>query len=273
MGNHRDPLSTPKRITFAGDWHMNTDWAVSCVLRAADAGADVIVHTGDFGYAFFPRFLRPLSHALEETGLQLLFVDGNHEDHRWIARQPRRPDGLRMVWPPAIWHLPRGFRWTWDGVRFLALGGAHSVDRQARRQQGLLWQREELITPIQAQIASDGGPADVMVTHDCPSGVKIPFVDDPDRVPPFPADEIVRANAHRRVLRSVVDEVRPASLWHGHYHVNHAQDVNLGWPMAVVGLDCDGTSFTSNLVTVDLDALRPGSAGLGATARQLVGAA
>jgi predicted phosphodiesterase len=270
VGNHRDPLRTPTRITFAGDWHMNTGWATTCVYAAADMGADVIIHTGDFGYAFYPRFLRPLGHALEETGLRLLFVDGNHEDHRWIARQPQRPDGLRLIHPTTIWHLPRGFRWTWGGVQFLALGGAHSVDQQARRQQGLLWQREELITPLQAQLAIESGPADVMVTHDCPTGVKIPFVDDPDRVPPFPPAEIVRANQHRALLRTVVDAVRPASLWHGHYHINHAQDVDLGWPMTVVGLDCDGVSLASNLVTVDLDALRRNS---GATARQLVGAA
>lgn len=274
MGEARDPLTVPKRITFAGDWHMNTKWAVTAVYAAADMGADVIVHLGDFGYTFYPRFLRPLGAALEETGLHLLFVDGNHENHQWINRQPRRPDGLRMIHPPTIWHLPRGFRWTWNDVRFLALGGAHSVDQQYRRKTGALWQREETITPIEAQLAIEGGPADVMVTHDCPSGVNIPGIDDPDRVPPFPGSEIVRSHEHRKLLRTVVDAVRPVSLWHGHYHLNHAQNVDLGWgDMSVIGLDCDGTSLVSNLVTVDLFKLGRLPGGLGATAWQLVGAA
>ncbi len=268
----QDPLSTPARITFAGDWHMNTAWAVAAIHRAADEGSDVIVHLGDFGYSFYPRFLRPVSRALEDIGMHLLFIDGNHEDHRWILRQPQRPDGLRLIHLPNIWHLPRGFRWTWDGVQFLAMGGASSVDIRIRRQHGMLWQPEEAITPAQAQLAIEGGPADVMVTHDCPSGVQIPFVDDPGRVAPFPADDLARSRQHRKLLRTVVDAVKPASLWHGHYHISHVQDVNLGWPMAVIGLDADGGDFASNLTTVDLWKLRRIPSGVGATAHQLAGA-
>lgn len=266
MAYANDPLTTPSRITFAGDWHMNTRWAVAAIRRARQNGADVVVHTGDFGYAFAPRFLLPLSGVLEETGLELLFVDGNHEDHTWLSQIKRRSDGLGIV-GSHIWHLPRGFRWNWDGVRFLALGGAHSVDRQARLQRNLMWHPEERISLPEAIAAGVGGPADVMVTHDCPAGVMLPGIDDRTGPVPFPAEEIATSQEHRELLRTVVDVVRPGVLFHGHYHLTHVQTVDLGWPMHVVGLDMDGTSMLLNTVTVDLDQLRPGGV---ASAEQLV---
>src|SRR5262245_45957967 len=121
-----DPLATPARIAFAGDWHANTRWGISAIQFAAEQGAEVIIQLGDFGYEFRPAFLDGLERALVRTGLRLLFVDGNHEDFPTLLRYPVRSDGLRRL-TDRVWHLPRGFRWVWGGLRWLALGGAHSV--------------------------------------------------------------------------------------------------------------------------------------------------
>lgn len=246
-----DALSVPTRIAFAGDWHGNDQWARRAICFAKDQGADKVIHLGDFGYLFYERYLHTLSRTLEETGLQLLFIDGNHDDHRFLARQRQRPNGLRDV-APRVWYLPRGMRWEWAGISFLALGGAHSVDSTMRRRAGGAWWPEERITITQAAAAIDGGHADVMLTHDCPGGVDIPGLSDD-----WPAFEIERANEHRDLLRAVVEAVRPDWLWHGHYHVFHAQRVDLGWPLDVVGLDCDGTGMERNMAIIDLEMLRP----------------
>jgi len=58
-----EPLATPARIGFAGDWHMNAAWAVAAIRHAAERRADVIVHVGDFGYTFDGRFVRRLDAA------------------------------------------------------------------------------------------------------------------------------------------------------------------------------------------------------------------
>lgn len=254
MAPASDPLSTPERIAFAGDWHMAEHWPARAVHHAKERGAGRILHAGDFGYLFYPRFLRPLSRALEEAGLDLLFVDGNHDNHRYLAKLPTWPNGLKEV-APNIWYVPRGTRWVWDGIRFLGLGGAHSVDRIQRLRTGDAWWPEETITDEQAAAAAAGGGADVMLTHDCPSGVPIPGLD--SGASWWPVHEIAAADTHRRQLRTVVDAVRPTTLWHGHYHRFYSEQVNFGWPMTVIGLGANGDAMTDNIHVIDLAALRP----------------
>ena len=251
MGADDEALRVPERLAFAGDWHMNAMWAVRAIEHAAELGVATIVHAGDFGYLFYPRYLRPLQRALEAHDMQLLFVDGNHDDHNLLGRLPSWPSGLRCPGGhERIWWMPRGFRWEWNGIRFVALGGAHSVDR-GRRRAGESWWPEETITGEQAAYVVNDGPADVMITHDCPTGIDIPGLD--ESAAWFPPAEIASADQHRTLLRSVVDHVRPRLLVHGHYHRRHLQTVNFGWDMTVLGLDCDGAdNLTDNLHVIDL---------------------
>jgi predicted phosphodiesterase len=258
-GRHRpvvDPLAEPDRIGVCGDWHGDGVWGALVIGYATARGASAIVHLGDFGEHFHPRYLRTLDRALAVGEVPLLFVDGNHEDHRWLARQPLDERGLRRIsdW---VWHLPRGFRWQWAGLRFLALGGAHSVDGIWRRKEGELWQREERITDEQAAAVAAAGPADVLVAHDCPTGVPIPGIDvrGPDDPPvKFPMIELLRAAEHRQILRGVVDQVQPRAIWHGHYHVAYESYADLGYgPVCVAGLNCNRSSLPENVCVVDLD--------------------
>lgn len=245
-----DPMATPERIALAGDWHMNGDYAERAIASAKDQGADVILHLGDFGYTFSRGFLRQVSTELAHAGIPLLFVDGNHEDFGRLYRWPVGPSGLRKI-TGGVWHLPRGFRWEWSGVRFLSLGGAHSVDRPFRVP-GVSWWKEEVITDEQAGPVMAAGRADVLIAHDCPGGVNIPGLQ-PDLFPPL---EILRAEEHRGLLRRVVDVVRPRRIWHGHYHQSYSQIVDFGYgPTTVVGLDCDGGAIKNNVQVVDVASL------------------
>lgn len=252
----RDPLETPDRIAVAGDWHMNTEYAEAAIKYAIDGGADVILHAGDFGWMFERSFLRHVCAALAVDDTRLLFVDGNHEHHDRLAGWPVADNGLRQVYN-RIFHLPRGFRWTWDEVRFLALGGAHSVDRD-RRLAYLSWWPQETLSAGDVVRSLRDGLADVMLTHDCPAGVDIPGLQ-PEL---FSKAEILRAEAHRRLLRNVVDEVQPLRIFHGHYHVSYQQTVDLGWgPLRVTGLDCNGAELADNVHLIDLDDLQRRSVG------------
>lgn len=248
-------VDAPDRIAFLGDVHMNLRWTLEAIAQAARGRAQVIVQLGDFGYTFDQRFLDAVSEELRREHITLIFVDGNHEDHRMLSTGKPGTARLRSI-APRILHAGRGYRWTWNGIRFLALGGAHSVDAGMRQHYGWLWHPEETISTAQVSDAVAGGETDVLISHDCPTGVDIPGLSSDD----FPAHEIRRAEAHRRVLRSVVDKVKPVHLWHGHYHVFYSDQVDLGWgPMNVTGLSCDGTSWGENLRVIPLATLqRPG---------------
>lgn len=247
-----DPLATPARVAFAGDWHANTRWGIAAIQHAADRGAEVIIQLGDFGYEFRAAFLDGLDRALRRTGLRLLFVDGNHEAFPTLLRYPVRDNGLRQL-TGRIWHLPRGFRWVWGGVRWLALGGAHSVDRPWR-EPGISWWREEALTDADLAAASAGGPVDVLVSHDCPAGVPVPGLAESAHL--WPAEELVAADTHRARMRQVVDACRPAAIWHGHFHCRYSTVADLGYgPVSVHGLDCDGSTMDNNVRVVALAAV------------------
>ncbi len=241
-----------ERVAFAGDWHMNRVWSTRAIMRAADQGAQHIVHLGDFGYTFDQVFLDEVTRALARTGTRLWFVDGNHESFPWLEQVAIDPDtGLRPL-SPRIAHLPRGFRWRWGPVRFLAMGGAHSVDRMARVP-GRSWWPEETITPREINAASAGGPTDVLVAHDCPAGVVIPGIDDRDGPAWIPPTELRLSFEHRQRLDRLVRRVRPAQIWHGHYHTRHRTVTDLGYgPVTVNGLDCDESELDDNVVVVDV---------------------
>lgn len=242
-----DPLQTPDRIAFIGD--VGEDWGFGsrALTYAADRGATVALQCGDFGYwPHSQAFLAGMSAVACTLGIPLLWVDGNHEHHPELTALPIDPaTGLRPI-APGIWHLPRGFRWTWGSVRFLALGGAHSVDR-AGRYPGATWFPEERLGWSDIQRALAGGPVDVMVTHDAPAGVDIPGLRPQD----FPAADIRSADAHRDVIRSIVDELRPRWLLHGHYHVRYVDElVGDGYRCTVRGLADNRASMLAHSVHV-----------------------
>jgi len=233
----------PERIGVAGDWHGNTAWAAGAIEEMSgllpDNGPRLIVHLGDFGIRSVPSgqdYLSRLEAALRDAAAELWFVDGNHEDFSQLARLRPGPDGREQV-TERIWHLPRGHRWRWGERHWLALGGAVSLDR-AYRTPGTDWWPEEEITLRQAAAVIEAGPADVMVTHDCPAGVEHSF---PPLPPWWSAADLRRNDTHRSLLREIVLAVRPRWLMHGHLHIGYQRSIDLGGgPLEITGLDRDG---------------------------------
>lgn len=241
------------RILVAGDVHRKVSWFARLCDVARDEDADVMLQVGDFGYwehrPAGVTFLDAADAALAATGLTCVWIDGNHENHALLQVQPAAADGFVPV-RDRLLHAPRGHRWTWDGVSFLALGGAYSIDRWLRTE-GESWWPEEVISPGDVARAVAGGPVDVLVSHDSPDGLGPP--PGAPRSPPPQAAALARvlagnpegserARDHRRVVREVVDAVRPRLVLHGHHHRRHTSSLVLddGFAVRVEGLGRDG---------------------------------
>jgi Calcineurin-like phosphoesterase len=246
---------SPKVLACAGDWHANINYARKALRWCAKQGVDVLIHVGDFGCTFLDGFLDDLNNAAVKTGIVIVFCKGNHDDSDYLAAMMEgRPFGPIPLRSNVI-HLPQGFRWEWSGISFLALGGAHSIDR-AGRHPGVSWWQGEEITWREAELAVSGGRADVMITHDCPTGVTIPGVTDSEPLRPDWRAEVPACVAHQQLLRSVVDEVHPELLFCGHYHCRHTEDlIGGGHTTTVHILDKDGTPFTKNMCVMTMDEL------------------
>lgn len=246
---------SPDRVAYAGDMHGNR-WAMRrAIQHAADNDTRLIVQLGDFG--IWPgtdgqKYLREVTRTAERYDVTVAFIDGNHEDFPQLHAHPVSDDGLRWV-TDRIAHIPRGSRWEWHGQRYAALGGAVSVDK-ASRKEGKTWWPEEAISATDITTLTGGGPCDILLTHDAPTGVDIPGIEHrtyPDRPPTWldPAD-LEAAWDHRDLLLDAVRAVQPTTLWHGHYHQRHSTTVRLPGmvhPLKVEGLSWDGDRLRAHV--------------------------
>lgn len=253
----------PEKILVAGDWHGNSTWAAQIIRHAGMRSVDTIIHVGDFGWwtPSLPthHFLETCQEAAAECGIRIYWARGNHEFHPGIDEWDDATEGEPWFDKryPNIIHLPNGFRWEWWGRTWLALGGAHSVDRLMRKE-GFSWWPEEHFTDAHMVRAMTGGPVDVMITHDCPSGVNIPGIpSDPstDKRGDWPMSELITSREQRDRLAEVVDVVQPKLLIHGHYHLRYTAKRTMpdGWVTAIHGLDCDGSSLSDHTLFLNRD--------------------
>lgn len=255
----------PERVLLVGDVHGS----IAQVRRALDyaeaQGVSTVVQLGDFG--IWPgeqgrRFIEDVVSELIQRKIWLLFVDGNHEDFNQLYDLPLDlEDGTRPV-GPFLAHLPRGLRWTWRGVRFAALGGAHSVDRKWRLPE-VSWWPEEWVSDSELEQLREGDKVDVLFMHDSPSGAPNAVCDDPlnpgNKI--FPQEDLYEAALHRRRLAYAVDAVEPAWIFHGHYHMYMSgtyTPAGASRPCNVLGLDEGGTVDVEHFVhVIKLDELVP----------------
>lgn len=254
---------TPTNIMFVGDTH-GSSWDLTRAINAA--GARDISHMivlGDFGFwaaSHGVGFLDQTNKRLAEQNITLYWVDGNHEDHRALNELPLAEDGTRPI-RSNIFHLPRGFRWTWGELRFLAFGGAYSVDRDWRKL-GVSYFTEETATPEQIQHAVAGGVTDVLIMHDSPAGVPNDITDIPENqekgVEWFGQHNIDNATAHRELLRPLLTETKPAIIFHGHYHkeFTHVFAGHDHGHTMVMSLDESSQSLRSSTYIMSLESLK-----------------
>lgn len=231
------------RILAAGDSHGNLEHFVQELLPAAvNHEVDAIVQVGDFGYTWpgsHGRF-ESLDAALAMAGLTLYWLDGNHDNYTDLQHRGIWGSDKPEPMTDNVTYLPRGARWEWGGVSFMAVGGAISIDK-ARRIQGLSWWPEESLSYGQIERAREGGEVDVMFTHDCPAGVRPleKFLDTETARFGVPYKTEFDSTMHRKALAQVTEVAKPALLVHGHYHHRYYAEAPWDADARVLGLDRD----------------------------------
>lgn len=224
------------QILVAGDWHGDFSWASHCLRVAKEDQIDTIIQVGDFGYWEHTNdgkyFLDRLSDNAKLRGVNIVWLDGNHENHTMLratyADAEKSQEGFWKI-RDNIWYSPRANVWDWWGKRLMTLGGAYSIDK-AVRTFGVSYWTEEEITPEEEALAISRGKVDYLFTHDAPTTYPAPL---------WKAD--LNSEAQRQAVSRVADAVRPSRWFHGHYH-NYT---NYSYPQydafcMVTGLDMNG---------------------------------
>jgi hypothetical protein len=247
------------RIGIAGDWHGNLPWAVSQVTLFAENNINTVLHLGDFGLLDDDEgisYLHTLNDALDTAGINILVTLGNHENFWMVDGMSAVKTGEFAGWlvlpdVPRIMFAPRGHRWEWEGVSFVSLGGANSINRYDLME-NINWWAGEQISYGDVYNTIAGGAADVFIAHDCPAGVSLFGEDDNDIR--WSVEARAYAAKSRDALRSAVDAVKPSILFHGHYH--HFLDLStplmdaegVAYTLRTVGMDKDGTTQNAGIL-------------------------
>lgn len=227
---HLSELTLPDTvIALSGDWHRNLPWALTQIRAAHKAGAKLIIQLGDFGI-FWPQdpkreFEQQLMWELEKLGMTLIFLDGNHDNHPKLTQLgtnqgQRTRSGLVNILP-RIWWASRGSRFTAGGRTFAALGGAYSIKTDNLVQWVNWWPGIE--EPSSRDLVALGQtPADVLLTHEAPSGINYP-----NNLRVSQADELASTSV-KALIRKGMEAVKPQLVFHGHHHVRATSTLNYG---------------------------------------------
>lgn len=252
-----------ERVGFAGDWHGNTGWALHCLDIFFKRGIKTVYHVGDFGVwggNDGQSYLRKVNDRLRKHDMLIIVTLGNHENYNMTNKWPLNEEGFQVRNDiERIWIAPRGHLWTHNKARIASLGGAHSIDRQWRRE-NISWWPQEAITEADVQTLKDNLAAkkwsvvDVFLSHDIPAGLDV----GPKQFNLSPEIEY-ESYRQRILLREAYDMCAPHSGVHGHWHKtmhNFLEGVCLeeGRPFDyyahVYGLNCDG--FNGNIMEANI---------------------
>ncbi|MGL6104582.1 metallophosphoesterase family protein, partial [Romboutsia sp.] len=131
------------KIGITGDTHG--DLSFSQIHKARKAGITHLIVCGDFGYIWDGSIKeqRRLDY-LNKMAIQVLFIDGNHENHKLLNEYPvsimyrGRVHKIR----DNIIHLIRGEVYELNGDKYFVFGGVNSTDIEYRKE-GKTWWKEE----------------------------------------------------------------------------------------------------------------------------------
>lgn len=235
------------KIMIAGDWHTDHDHAVRLLTICVQKDISLIIQVGDFGFLWnSEEDLDRLNDMAAEFGIEIWWIDGNHENYSLMGMVGADHVGEEAVWIRSnVRYLPRGFRFQIDGCRFMAFGGGISMDRDGR-QSGRSYFFQEAITTYQVDGVTNE-PVDIFLSHDVPAGVRTIDAHDEATNHMWPDDAVRDSMFNRVLLAEVVDKVQPKLIVHGHRH-HFYRDQRRG--AEVIGLDCNKADAVARSYTV-----------------------
>lgn len=231
-----------EKVYLVGDTHGNYNGVFKKLVKSIGENDKIIV-LGDFGFIFhtidpdipetFNGYLqeqKTLNQISEDCAGMVLFIDGNHENHKRLSllTHAKMFGGVVGMVRPNIAHLRRNQRLTIANKSFVVMGGASSHDKEWRREHkemkgwDVLWEKEEVWSPAEkkkniAMWSEIGGEKiDFVLSHTPPQRVIRIMFGAFGALPCPVSDE----------LNLVIEnEVHNIGAWyHGHLHLDQSTD-------------------------------------------------
>jgi Icc-related predicted phosphoesterase len=232
------------QVLLAGDLHGDARLLSRVLDEAAEYSLAGVVVVGDFGYQTRSAPMLSIARGgIATHGVSVLFLDGNHEDHT-LLRDDCAEAGVDLsservpVWlGGGLFYLPRGSHISVGELDVTVMGGAASIDKKRHIRDGD-WFAQETISDEDISFARQG---DVLLSHDAPSGWRVPDLMARWGMAQEWLDELPRCEQHREVLRRAYEVVQPHLIVHGHYHSSYRTSSFEQWgEVSVAGLNACG---------------------------------
>lgn len=155
------------RIGFFGDIHGQVQKFFRVLLKVVEEyQISIAIQVGDFGVS--KRTIKEID-ALGKFPVPVYFVDGNHEDFRYLWKVMKK--GINEEWVKYnLYYQPRGSTLVIQGVKIGFFGGALHVGRPQKIIKGNVITTEELKRAVSefSRISPD-----ILITHSCPAGIGV----------------------------------------------------------------------------------------------------
>ena len=214
-------------VFFTGDIHGNDRNITRFVNKVSHKSSDTSVLLGDVGANYYGnrRDVR-LKERLNSLGIQLLCIHGNHEmrptsvpgyrDQEWNG-------GIVRVQPeyPNLLFAKDGEIYDIEGLKYLVIGGAYSVDKYYRLRLGYSWwsdeqPSDEIKASVEEQIRTK--EFDIILSHTCP------FKYEPTEMFISGIDQSSIDDTTERWLDTIENSIDYLAWFCGHWHTNKRID-------------------------------------------------
>ena len=245
-GGHLGDGKGSGKIIVAGDAHANTEAILKFFSIAKKEDAQAIIQLGDLGVGYRIEDDKCVLLALIEeiaamANIPFFFIDGNHDNHDLLDSLDRDQWGVARI-SNHVYHLGRGSLCSIAGFNFLALGGAHSVDRGIEGR--MFWEHEKPTAAEFTRTIERGQHIVedlIFLSHDAPAN---PVVEGGHHWlrstwGDYAADQSID---NQKALSLVVREVRPTVAFHGHLHRPYRSNVD-GTPVIGLNQESDPNSI------------------------------
>ena len=218
------------QILLIGDIHGNSFALKRVQLLCKTFPVDAVIFLGDTLWYLDKPFMKRISQLYNQTNevIPTYIVGGNHENYDRIEQ-----DGLTIYgstptvtpWGAHVKWLPRGSMFTFDGVKFCAIGGGISIDKGFRKVHESWWEQES-IDEKKLNTVLKNNKADVLLCHDSPNYPELTsYILGTQNQIEYTFGKNVRSKSlnHQNILDRAANKLCPSVVLHGHYHVSLRQ--------------------------------------------------
>ena len=217
-------------VIYTGDTHGYTEKILTITDKLSLTESDTIVILGDAGYNYYGNEYGDLrkKKIIGRMSPTVFCIHGNHE-----MRPQTIPSYKEIQWRggivyrenayPKILFAKDGEVYDFDGISAIAIGGAYSVDKEYRLENGWGWwadeqPSDEIKARVEKALADRDNKIDVILSH------TTPLKYEPTEVFLSCIDQSTVDKSTEQWLDKIEEIVEYKKWYCGHYHTNKKID-------------------------------------------------